>query len=227
MKRYMISTYLKLCILLVAVAQISGCASTWAKTRAENLAASKKAIDAAVVCCKSLAEFDYSNILKTDHNTFRIDKNSKAFLFPSGKSFFAAFTLPAYKKPYAITVESYLDGGTSFIPEMHIFHPALLFLDKNYKPVVFLNNLPFRWDRGWVSSGLQAHVRLNHEFETAKYLVIFTQASLVSKTFTAEGSRELSPAYIGGSTVMIPTNARSRHTIPFNYEGELNLIVKN
>jgi len=61
-----------------------------------------KALAQAKPCCASLAELPFRPIEREGLIKLEIGSDSPAFVFDSGKSFFAAFRLPDWPRPLAL-----------------------------------------------------------------------------------------------------------------------------
>ena len=177
-----------LLIILVLAAcsmlQLSGCATTY-----------KEAITSyndAQVCCKTMGEFLYETINVGQSKEFLIDKNSQAFAFNSGKSYFKAFMLPTSAQPYHVKIESYSLASNEGPSGDYVFYPALITLDKNYnilhvsdprrfQPLknTFLDQPSFIF---WQNAGFKLRGQLPvTEKSNEKYLVILTTDKSMEK----------------------------------------------
>ncbi len=209
---------LALCLML------SGCAAQMELKRKDNLRSSVIALDGAQVCCKSFEEMNFIPLRKSGRNKYRIDRTSSAFDFDSGKSFFIAFEVPQYKNPYVLNVESWVDGG-SLLPEMHLLYPSLLFLNKSFKPIALIKELPYVFDVWWTTSGMEANLVMGEESRTVKYLVVFMEQSKQGHIFTAHEGGGIMPLVTGSGIMYMPTGGVT-HKFPFNAEGIINIEVQ-
>lgn len=100
---------------------------------AAPVAQQDSALTSKAVCCKSLSEFSYSSLPLGRRETFRLDASSRAFEFPTGKSYFAAFKLEP-KANRQINIESNFNG--QLIGQY--LHPILTFLNAQHQPVATL-----------------------------------------------------------------------------------------
>ena len=85
----------------------------------------------APVCCESFSKFNYEAIQIGKSKSFNINKDSPAFLFDTGKSYFKAFGLPQHSYPYRVVIKSYMLGD--HIDKAYILFPQILTLNKNFE----------------------------------------------------------------------------------------------
>ncbi|MEK9940227.1 MAG: hypothetical protein VW548_04600 [Methylotenera sp.] len=93
-------------------------------------------------CCKSLADFKYEQLALDKAVQLTLSDKSPAYEFPSGKSYFKAYSLPVEKKQTTLRVRSWATGSVAFETEKlsQLYCPEVTFLDKHYK-AVFSNDL--------------------------------------------------------------------------------------
>jgi hypothetical protein len=91
-------------------------------------------------CCASLAELPYRDLPVARKGTLlHLDESAPAFAFEGGKSYFAAFRLPAEGRPLILGVTSFYRGGLPgrFLLELDmsplLFRPAVLVLDDRFR----------------------------------------------------------------------------------------------
>ena len=68
-----------------------------------------RSLDAAKTCCSSPKEFAYEPLPPLESRWFDITSESAAFEFPTGKSYFKAFELPAYRNNLRLDCKAYAD----------------------------------------------------------------------------------------------------------------------
>jgi hypothetical protein len=78
----------------------------------------------ASICCKSMSEFKFEALHVGDSKSFKLNEESEAFLFNTGKSYFKAFEIPQAGYPYHFLVKSYMLGGD--IRNAYILIPYVL-----------------------------------------------------------------------------------------------------
>ena len=94
------------------------------------LAIQQASLAGRAVCCSSLSEFKYSPLASNQKMTVEISEVAPAYVFPGGKSYFAAFKLEQ-KPNRTLFVESEFNGPLIG----QFFQTTCLFLDADYKPL--------------------------------------------------------------------------------------------
>lgn len=135
----------------------------------------------APLCCKSFRDFDYEKIEAGDRKKFRIDGDSRAFLFDTGKSFFMAFELPEYRRPYSITIKSFFIGDR--IQTSYIFSPEVIFLDEDFKVARKIDGRAFRYVKPFFgpARNLKVEIPVTDEDQPDKYMIILTTKNLLER----------------------------------------------
>lgn len=87
-------------------------------------------LERAVPCCATLAELPYRPLPGDRTELVDIGEQSPVFEFDTGRSFVAAFELPAVALPYTVQVRSYALGDV--VQRARVFYPAALLLDANH-----------------------------------------------------------------------------------------------
>ncbi len=91
----------------------------------------RKLLDAAPACCGTMSEFAVVPLALGRSSTAEIMRGQGVFDFPTGKSYFRAFQLPEYLKPYVIRLHSQV--MPSGIPHrLRVFVPSAILLDRDY-----------------------------------------------------------------------------------------------
>lgn len=167
----------------------------------------------AAICCASLAQLPYQDIDFTASNGIKLDGSSLAFQFPSGKSYFAAFTLPVFTRSYAITIQSYALGET--IDKAHIFYPQVDLLDERFNLITRSNQqdfilskspLPAAQRKTWgLPLRLEGSVNVNNP--DIKYMVVYTTSELLSSQAPYVTQRYF-PIILPGIVGAIPTGKK-------------------
>lgn len=80
------------------------------------------------ICCASYAEFHFQKLEKNAESAFTLAPGSPIFQFPRGKSYFAAYELPAGAE--TLTVKT-TPVNMLYNPVGHVLIPAVVFLDAN------------------------------------------------------------------------------------------------
>jgi hypothetical protein len=191
--------------LVVICAALSGCVTPVPEQRSvlENTAD----------CCKSMSEFKFAPLAMTDEKEVALGAESPAFTFQSGKSYFAAYRLPAWSAPYQIRAESQ-DGNT----RGGLLSPSALLLDSDFRVVRSFN----------VATGPDAtrpnvlHIFVNEADAAEQYLVLFTaRASGGFNTLLAKPIQASMP-----NGMILPLGAtESRVSMPYAPSGVLQVKV--
>jgi len=173
-----------------------------------------RSLDAAKTCCASPKEFRYEPLPPLDSRRFEIGVESPAFEFPTGKSYFKAFALPAYTAAYSITIESF-EGSHSpagRVPHSaSVFVPAAMFLDTSYVVTRVVDEAAFRRVDGSLlprqALRLEATISIGPENAQERYLVIFTTRRALGG-MTAGTVPQIIPIFLPGVVTALPTGRR-------------------
>jgi hypothetical protein len=167
--------------LVLAVIAITGCATPYEDTIRLHREPP--------VCRNSLAEIEYQPIRVGQSSNYQIGEGSPLFEFSGGRSFFAAFALPPYSKPYNFIVSSYeLDDGSG-IDELYMFRPVLITLDENFKVIRKLEANDFHKEqappleamkaKGATADRVIGRFGFNEENRHERYLIVFTEQNIL------------------------------------------------
>jgi Maltose operon periplasmic protein precursor (MalM) len=88
------------------------------------------ALASAPSCCAGMQAFRFQPLPAEGYVDRRIDTDSQAFAFKTGKSYFLAYELPRSDKKTLIEVDSWVHDT--------VFFPRLLLLDQSFTPVGFV-----------------------------------------------------------------------------------------
>lgn len=207
-------------ILLLATITASGCSPGYKAvlTRYKE----------APICCKSLKDVAYEGINVGDSKIFDISGNSPAFQFDTGKSFFKAFTLPTYTKPYKIHIQSYMGGDN--INEAHIFVPKLIFLNEKYDIVRASDPLIFHLEKTALSETwglrfkLEGYVDVSEANRNEKYFIVMTTDELLLGKVSISASRTV-PIILSGVFLPIPIGEREI-LVPNSPSGKVRVALE-
>lgn len=191
--------------LLLATIVVSGCSPRYSTIISRYEQAS--------VCCQSIKDFRFESIQHGDSIEFKLDEESPAFVFNTGKSFFKAFTMPAYNYPYRINIHSYIQG--QYIELAHIFIPQIIFLNDRHEITRVVNASIFSAKKNPISetSGLrfkvEGHIDISHDNKDERYFIVMTsQEHLKGKTqFSMMQSIPL--MIVPGSIIPLPTGEKA------------------
>ena len=201
----------------------TGCTSTWLETRAKDLAESKDAFEAAKPCCTSFAEMKFDELKVKGENKLVVGRENQAFIFDEGKSFFRAVKLPTLNYQYSINIETWNTdslGFSSSLMSVHIFEPSLIFLDRDFNVVKKIAQPNMRYHTWMSTAGWETDISITGELSSAKYLVMYTNPSIVGTSNTATPGDLTVMA--GSAFVSVPSDD---YGIPTNYEGVINIEV--
>jgi Maltose operon periplasmic protein precursor (MalM) len=93
------------------------------------------ALAAAASCCAAMRAFSFQPLPPNGYVDRRIDTDSQAFAFKTGKSYFLAYELPRSGKTTTIEVDSWVHDT--------VFFPRLLLLDSTFAPIGFAGSARF------------------------------------------------------------------------------------
>lgn len=179
-------------------------------------------------CCRSFEEFRYEPISLPEEKAFRVDGESGAFVFETGKSYFRAFELPPFATPYSITVKSYLLGDS--VKDAYIFRPAVMFLDSGHEITRLVENGSFRYVKTslFETSGLrmmyEGEIPVSGENSGDRFMIILTTDRLREET-VIHASRVFIPFIFPGIVGVLPTGAKEKTYVPHSPVGKLRVIV--
>ena len=170
-------------------------------------------LNTTAVCCTSMAEFKYMPLPLTEEKEVTFGAESPVFVFETGKSFFAAYRLPAWSAPYQIRAEA--QGGDV---RRGLFSPSALVLDGDFKVKRQFNVASM--------SGTNArpgvvHIFVNESNKDEHYLVLFT-----ARLTSSEGVNTLiaTPTTVAVGTVPLQIGAtESRVSLRYSPMGVLQL----
>ena len=140
----------------------------------------------APVCCSGYAEFKYVALEIDKAKSVRLAKDSPAFPFDSGKSYFYAARLPPFSTPLLLTIES--EGVVAGEGRTSVFRPEVILLDQEYRMTRRIAGDTFKRSNTAMLSGA---VFINQDNAAETYVVIFTRTanggdSEMVKTFTPQ-----------------------------------------
>lgn len=190
-----------------------------------------RSLDAAKTCCASPKEFKYEPLPPLDSRRFEISVESPAFEFPTGKSYFKAFALPAYAAPYSITIESF-EGWHSPAGRApysaSVFAPVAMFLDTGYAVTRVVDEVSFKRVDGSLlpreALRLEATVAVGPENSQERYIVIFTARRALGG-ITTGSVPQIIPIFLPGVVTALPTGRREPRHMHHAPVGRLRITV--
>ena len=159
---------------------LAGCAAPYTAVKASY--------DLAQSCCATLSDLKYQKLSDQRQTLVEIDDTSQVYQFDTGKSYVAAFELPARVAPYTLGLKSFALGD--HIDSSHIFYPQVLILDAQHRVLAKhqLNGLratsaTFLETVAAKSWGLMIALDATAVIDTAaaRYAVIYTTAQLAPR----------------------------------------------
>lgn len=173
-----------------------------------------KSFEAAASCCTSMDGFLYRQLSHGQELKVELNASSPAYLFPSGKSYFAAFALPIFERPYRITVESFVVGEE--IDRAYLFSPHLIILDNNHRIVRTIGHDHFTLRKAGMTETwgypykLAGTFDMREENRDERYLVVMTTDELL-RTRTSLTTMKVVPIIIPGLVTAVPTGTEEKH----------------
>lgn len=200
---------------LAAAVLLAGCATTGTQLLQE----SKAALDAAPLCCRTLATAQ-ALPLPTDPKPVDvvIDKTSQAFDFGGNKAFFVLYRLPAFDQPYSVVVTS-LAGGT--LADVALLVPRMATYDAEFKVLRYFDEKTLR-NRG---NNLERTVFVNPPNRDERYLAIYG-SDLSASIERAYSMVTVTPVMAGPVMFNVYSGVDGKSTLRSAPAGKLQVEVK-
>lgn len=147
----------------LALVALAGCATP--PSGLDLVTQGQADLDAANVCCETMATAARLP-LPLQKTPISLDKTRQAFSFGGTKAFFVLFELPAYTRPYGLTVSS-VPGGTP--GDVALVVPKLAFYDADFRPTRHFDEKTLR-NRG---TSVERTVFVNPQDAGERYLAVF------------------------------------------------------
>jgi hypothetical protein len=148
--------------LLLSIALIAGCAT---QTGAELVASGKQDLEAASVCCATLATANVDK-LPREKATVIIDKTAQVFSFGGNKAFFKLYELPEFIKTYFMIITSTSNGS---VADLALFLPKVTFYDAQFQPTRHFDEKTLR-NRG---NNVERTIFINPQDAKEKYVAVY------------------------------------------------------
>jgi len=165
-----------------------------------NLDEAMKDYKGATPCCDDISKFKYDLLEIDTPYDFRIDRDSKAFIFKTGTSYFRAFKLPKISTSSVIHIKSYNVGPRNLI----YFFPTVLVLDKKFSIIQKSNYETFDIkERLW--NFMHTHILeggIKIDNPAAKYLVILTDSTfynIFAEYHRSYNAKQIQLSRLGGT----------------------------
>jgi maltose operon periplasmic protein len=146
--------------------------SPYYKAISTDPAASLEVLGTVPVCCERLSDLRYQPLNTKSDPFFKLDANSQAFAFSTGKSLLQAFVIPDELERATLTIES-IAGATVFVP-------TVLILNRDFQVTRAIDSRNFKYTPGGFMEPqrLRGKVYLDRrkgsELADEKYLIVFT-----------------------------------------------------
>ncbi|ENY72511.1 maltose operon periplasmic protein [Aeromonas diversa CDC 2478-85] len=220
-------TYTKIALAMVCGLALGGCAtleSTVAPTKEYKavLDGREQAISAlsqAEPCCHDLTSLPYKVLSVGDH-IVPIDGASAAYQFEEGKSYVAAFRLPANSGDLRITVEGVI--------EKSMFNPTVMMLDSRFKVTRKLGKDVFKYEPARMLKGdrVEAVFTVDRSYvgnpNNETYMIIYTDPKGLDETTTI-----MSQAKLMAKSLSVVDYGVKDPVIPHSPWGVVNLSVED
>ena len=188
---------------------VAACATPMATQRSELGARSS--------CCQSLAEFKFETLVLDKEHELTFGSSSLVFNFPTGKSYFAAYRLPAGAKR-ALQIKSEFNG--MYIGQY--FQPIFTFLDSE-KRYVSTSSPPLSFAPPAFAPYTVAHMRGGIAVpDSAEFVVIYTRD--FSETVVSASVPQSPTVFMSGKVPVVVPNAPAQRSFELSPSGML--VVK-
>ncbi|KJG56025.1 hypothetical protein UA38_16840 [Photobacterium kishitanii] len=165
------------------------------------------------VCCTSYSQFSWIPLQGADISV-NINEHSQVGLFPDGKSYFAAFSLPEHVEQMRITLDS-------LIRNERVFASNIMFLNDKFEPVKNINLSEFEL----ISPNLLQRAAYQHIFtmtaKMAPYMVVYSSQQYQGKSIIIPHPERLRAQELG-----LPRPIVIDPEISYAETGQLHLTLK-
>jgi hypothetical protein len=157
-----------------------------------------------IICCRSVKEFYYTRLNLPETKNFKIDKNSRASSFNTGRSFFRSFELPEFSTPYTVSIKSYVQGNN--LTEGYIFSPAIILLNEDHQILRTIIRGLFEYTGDGPAkplspgAGLIGKIEITHEIKDYRYMIILTPGKMLGRAHN-HSPIKTAPAALTGKKV--------------------------
>ncbi|SQD78250.1 MalM family protein [Moritella yayanosii] len=126
----------------------------------------KDVVVTAPVCCNAYSEFSWVP-MQGNQIDFAIDDYSQVGEFPEGKSYFAAFALPANVQRMQVDLKSWMRSTG-------VLAPKVILLNSNFEPVETIELNDFDVKMGGIFSLASYQYRVEMDQTTTPYMVVYS-----------------------------------------------------
>ncbi len=174
-------------------------------------------------CCRSFKEIKYEELGDDSAVEFRLDSHSRVYRFRTGKSYFRAFRLPPYSRPYRINVKSFIIRRGA-ADRKELVKPVFMFLDKRFRRTRIVQMAPAPKNVDQENVELDGYVEVKAENSKDRYLLLYTTTESTKASFIYRKPHMLIPVHVGSSTTVITMKERV-YPVPFGYQGKISLSI--
>lgn len=220
-------TYSKIALAMACGLILGGCASLESavaptkeyKAVLDSRSQAMAALSQVQPCCRDLASLPYGSLAIGDR-LLPIDSASPAYQFEEGKSYFAAFRLPANSGDLRITVEGVI--------EKSMFNPTVLMLDSRFKVTRKIGKDLFKYLPAKLLKGdrVEAVFTVDRSYvgnpNNETYMVIYTDPHRLDETTTI-----MSQAKLMAKSLSVVDYGVKDPVIPHSPWGVVNLSVED
>lgn len=153
-------TMIKTTLAAILAVTLIGCASSPSSSIEKNVAVTKQ------VCCASYSEFSWVP-MQGSKIDFTIDDYSQVGEFPEGKSYFAAFALPANVQRMQVDLSSWMRTTG-------VLAPKVILLNSSFETVDVVGLDDFEVEMGGMFSLASYQHRFEMDQATTPYMVVYS-----------------------------------------------------
>lgn len=197
----------------LSVALIAGCTTTGAQL----VSMGKQDLEAAPVCCKTLATANATK-LPVGITTVTIDKTAQVFDFGGNKAFFKLYELPPFTKTYSMVITSTPNGN---VADLALFLPRVTFYDAQFQPTRHFDEKTLR-NRG---NSVERTVFINRQNAAEKFVAIYG-SDLSSSIERAYSTVTVTPVMAGPYMFNMYGGQDGKSTIRSAPTGSVDLEVR-
>ncbi|HSV48072.1 MAG TPA: MalM family protein [Ramlibacter sp.] len=180
------------------------------------------ALSGAQPCCESLAQASFLALQLASPMPAEISDASPSYRFAEGKSYLAAFRLPANRPLGRILLKTHSTGFLASEPQ--VFCPALTLLDQQMRPISRTGEMPLHFEPpGLLRQGFWfAIAQLPAD---AAMVVVHTPAAVIGSVTRVSGNSPGYSYWTGSTSVYVPGGRRADGP-PCGHRGRLELEIR-
>jgi hypothetical protein len=198
-----------------ALLALAACAT---KSGMVRVSEAKQALDAALICCTTLAEAARAPLPTTEADLDIGPATAQAFDFGGNKAFFKLFELPPYSRVYSIVISSASEGT---VADLALFIPRVALYDADFKVTRFFDEKTLR-NRG---DTLERTVFVNPSNAAERYLAVFGSdlSASIERSYSAV---TVTPVFAGPVAFNIYGGVDGKSTLRSSPAGRLRIEVQ-